>query len=180
MNIQVVWGTTPKNKNLHDAGLYPHLNTQDKFTADFWLTQDQIQALKNLVEEVETPALITGFQIIRGAFHGHYTRIRPLTENWGRDHSDTYDKFLYILAKTIGWYHVKIDGANAVVKQDPSQKTTWERWKKNNPSSHLRESSKKNWEIYHKYIEDFDQVGEWDDLLFNPSDWETKFKNQNQ
>ena len=180
--ISVVWGTTPKKKNLHDAGLYPHLNTQEHFTADFWLTAEQQRRLNWLLNHWngrdDIPSAITGFQVIRGAFHGHYTRIRPIMENWGAEYATKYHLLLDRIAEAIGWYHVRIDGANAVIKQNPVnkntgvRKTTWERWKTQNPSSHLRESSRKNWEVYHDYIGDSEEVGEWDEELYVPEAWQ--------
>jgi hypothetical protein len=192
--ISIIWGNTPKKRNLHDAGLYPHLNTQEHFTADFWLTAEQQEKLQDvfLRWSKKAPKPIEGFQIIRGAFHGFYTRLRPAGENWGwgstnsytgessQDYSQEYDQLLDDIAEAIGWYHVRIDGANAVVKQSPEEygdkNTTWRRWKHNNPSSHLREASKKNWEIYHEFIGDLGEAGEFDEFKFQPENWR---KNEN-
>lgn len=159
--ITVTWGTTPSKKNFQKS---------EKIYSDF-ITESQKEKLIAIMNN-SYPSPITGYTIIRGAFHGAFTRIVPNTINWGKAYSEEYNQLLDDIANALGWYHAKIDGANAVVKQNPEGNSTWERWKKNNPASHLKEASKKNWEVYHSHIDDLDELGEWQDELFDSSKWE--------
>jgi hypothetical protein len=169
MSIKISLGTNLIKKGITQGSSYSFRS--ETFEPSFWLNEEQQEALASIASQ-DWPTPVLGYEIVRGAFHGEFTRIRPLLEdgNWGRDYTSEYNQLLDEMAKAIGWHHVRIDGANAVVKQE-STGSTWQRWKKNNPSSHLREASKKNWEAYHTWIGDLDEVGEWDDAKFDPSKW---------
>lgn len=166
MTIQIIWGTTPKRIDLQDAAKHPVLNEQEKFTAEYWLSPEQIKALETLAKKYDS---ITGFQIIRGALHGKFTRIRPIMENLGREYAHIYNELLHQIAKAIGWHHNRIDGANVVTLQSYDGSPTRDRWGKNNHLAHQKESAKKNWEAYHSYIGDNNT--EWIEERWDPESW---------
>lgn len=149
-----------------------HTFRNETFEPSSWLSPEQITALGAIMLDSDYPTHVLGFEIIRGAFHGSCTRIKPLIEsgNWGRDNKEIYISLLERIADAIGWQYTYIDGSHAVLREVPPT-STWERWKKNNPSSHLREASKKNWDVYHNFIGDIDSVGEFKDELYVPEKW---------
>jgi hypothetical protein len=156
MTISIHWGQTATRKGAKASEQSQQVST--------WLSLVQIHAL----EELAVKYNITEYRIIRGAFHDSYTRLLPIMENLGRDREADYIAILSEIAEAINWHYSVIDGAKAITMQKPPTTPTWERWKKNNPSNHLREASKKNWEAYHSFLGDLDEVGEWDDSKFLP------------
>jgi hypothetical protein len=140
--------------------------TRPEVSIDIFLNEEQ---KKQLCIYSETNNL--EFTIVRGAFHNSCTQLKVVFLN------DTPLGFriqaLKMIAKNIGWHYYLIDGTHAIVKNEQKNPTnTWHRWKKNNPSSHLREASKKKWHEYHQFIGDLEEKGEWNDDLYVPSKWE--------
>ena len=176
MFIKISLGNSLVKKGIAQGSSHTFRN--ETFEPSFWLDEEQQEALLDIIENDnwDWPTPILGFEIVRGAFHGEFTRIRPLVAdgNWGKFWEDRYNTLLRAIAKAIGWHHVGIDGANAVIKQTITEECasdTWSRWKKHNKSWRLRELSKANWNEYHGFIGDLHEVGEWDESKFVPVDW---------
>jgi len=158
MFITIHWGTTATRRNI--------LSNEVSLEVGTWLSTIQRKKLEKLAKKYN----ISEYRIIRGAFHDSITRLMPVMENLGKDREAEYINILTEIAEAIGWYYSIIDGAKAITMNRPTG-STWDRWKKNNPSSHLRESAKKNWDKYHTYLGDLDEVGEWYDSKFRPEEW---------
>ena len=139
--------------------------SQPDVSLSTFINESQRKYLQEIVDQQNVE-----FTLVRGAFHNSCTQLKVVFID--DTPIDTRREMLQRIAQKIDWHYTKIDGTYAIIKQKITNPcNTWSRWKKNNTSSHLRESSKKNWEVYHTYLGDLDEVGKWDDTKFNPSLW---------
>lgn len=133
---------------------------------DIFLSEEQLKTLATWLKLNNLE-----FTVIRGAFHNSCTQLRVVfvenTPLLARIET------LKNIAKSIGWHYYLIDGTHAIVKNEQKNPTkTWDRWKKNNPSKHLKEASKKNWDKYHAFIGDIAEKGDWYEDLYKPEKWQ--------
>jgi hypothetical protein len=105
------------------------------------LTEEQINQIKSLNININK------LEIIRGAFHQSFTRLKVLLVDGS---AEDYTSAMISIAEAIGWhYYPSIDGVECIVKQI-NRSTTRGRWKRNHKKKGIDPSisQKKNSEYF--------------------------------